>query len=97
MQLIIRGQATHVLSCDAAQKIGDLKSEIAAFEQLQAEDIVLFASGKPVLDDDLASAFENEGLELSVPLLGGKVHGSLARAGKLLFIGSLKQPFIELR
>lgn len=49
---------------------------------MKAEEINLYASGVPVSDEDLASAFENKDIELTVGLPGGKVHGSLARAGK---------------
>ncbi|CAH1373673.1 unnamed protein product, partial [Tenebrio molitor] len=56
---------------------------IAALENLQRTEVSLYASGVPVSDDSLVSAFENTDIELTVGLLGGKVHGSLARAGKV--------------
>lgn len=53
-------------------------------ENVTAQDIVLFAAGAPVLDDSLVAQYETVDLDLNIPLLGGKVHGSLARAGKFL-------------
>jgi small subunit ribosomal protein S30e len=58
------------------------QDRIAALENLQRTEVSLYASGVPVSDDSLVSAFENTDIELTVGLLGGKVHGSLARAGK---------------
>lgn len=58
------------------------QNEIAAFESLKAEEISLYAGGVPVSDEDVVSAFENKDIELTVGLPGGKVHGSLARAGR---------------
>ena len=43
----------------------------------------LFCSGSPLEDEVNVSVLENLTVELTVPLLGGKVHGSLARAGKV--------------
>lgn len=39
-----------------------------------------------MLDSSLASEFEGQDIELNVGLLGGKVHGSLARAGEVLLL-----------
>ena len=43
----------------------------------------LFCSGSPLEDEYTLGALENLTIDLTVPLLGGKVHGSLARAGKV--------------
>ena len=43
----------------------------------------LYANGAPLSDDMLACQLDTDDLELNVGLLGGKVHGSLARAGKV--------------
>nr|CAJ01891.1 ubiquitin/ribosomal protein S30e fusion protein [Georissus sp. APV-2005] len=83
MFLEIRGQSTHQLEVGGTETIKDVLSAIAGLENLSAEDVVLFAEGKPVNFEESVTAFENVAIELSVPLLGGKVHGSLARAGKV--------------
>lgn len=58
------------------------QAQIAGLENLTAGDISLYANGSPVQDDSFVSLFEDTDIELTVGLLGGKVHGSLARAGK---------------
>lgn len=52
-------------------------------ESLKASEVSLYAAGVPVTDELLVSEFENTDIELTVGLLGGKVHGSLARAGNI--------------
>ncbi|CAH1176822.1 unnamed protein product [Phaedon cochleariae] len=83
MQLCIRGQNTHFLECQESETIGQIKGRIASLESLKDSEISLYAAGVPVSEDSLVSSFENVAIELTVGLLGGKVHGSLARAGKV--------------
>ncbi|RZC42553.1 Ribosomal S30 and/or ubiquitin domain containing protein [Asbolus verrucosus] len=83
MQLCLRGLSTHVLECETNETVAEIKDRIAALENLNASEISLYAAGAPVSDDSLVSTFENTNIELTVGLLGGKVHGSLARAGKV--------------
>ncbi|CAH1104775.1 unnamed protein product [Psylliodes chrysocephalus] len=83
MQLCLRGTSTHFLECEGSETIGDIKTRIASLEALQATEISLYSSGVPVTDERLVADFENVDIELTVGLLGGKVHGSLARAGKV--------------
>ncbi|XP_018578213.1 ubiquitin-like protein FUBI [Anoplophora glabripennis] len=83
MQLHFRGQSSHALECVGSETIGQIKDHIASLESLKASEISLYAAGVPVSDDDLVSEFENADIELTVGLPGGKVHGSLARAGKV--------------
>lgn len=45
--------------------------------------MLLYVEGNPVSDSSLAGEFEGRDIDLNVGLLGGKVHGSLARAGKV--------------
>lgn len=62
-----------------------LQTQLAALEGLsfdEVEDIALFAAGAPVSDERCVSDFAAVDLELNVRLRGGKVHGSLARAGQ---------------
>nr|XP_022903767.1 uncharacterized protein LOC111416057 [Onthophagus taurus] len=83
MQLIVRGLSTNVLECQGTETVAELKSKIAALENLTSLDVSLYASGRPISDDTVISAFENIDIELDCGLQGGKVHGSLARAGKV--------------
>merc|ERR1712066_389437 len=52
-------------------------------EGIDCEQLNLFCSGSPLEDEVNLAALENLTIDLTVPLLGGKVHGSLARAGKV--------------
>ncbi|XP_050296607.1 FAU ubiquitin-like and ribosomal protein S30 [Anthonomus grandis grandis] len=83
MQLVFRGLQTHVLDCQESDSIGQIKERIAALEGLHIAEVKLYAAGSPVADDALVSGFEQTDIELTVGLPGGKVHGSLARAGKV--------------
>ena len=46
-------------------------------------DLTLSCEGKILADAETVSSLSSIELDLTVPLLGGKVHGSLARAGKV--------------
>ncbi|KAJ8910081.1 hypothetical protein NQ315_010871 [Exocentrus adspersus] len=83
MQLHFRGQSAHVLECEGSETVGEIKDRIASLESLKPSEISLYASGVPVSDTDVVSQFEDTDIELTVGLPGGKVHGSLARAGKV--------------
>ena len=83
MQLHIRGQSTHVLDVNGDESIGQIKDRIRALAGVDSEDLILSVSGAPVEDCCLVSELSSSDLDLTVPLLGGKVHGSLARAGKV--------------
>lgn len=83
MQLItIRGQDNHVLECTGAESFAELKSKIAVLENLPASELRLFSAGAPLVEG-LVSSLTCATVDVTVALLGGKVHGSLARAGKV--------------
>ncbi|XP_018331398.1 uncharacterized protein LOC108741194 [Agrilus planipennis] len=83
MQLHIRGQSQHILECEGTETFYQIKAKLAALEDLQATEIRLYSQGTPISDDSFVRDFEQADIELNVGLLGGKVHGSLARAGKV--------------
>merc|ERR1712043_127511 len=63
--------------------MGALRAQLSLLEGVDAEQLNLFCSGAP-LEDEVSLAFlENQAVDLTIPLKGGKVHGSLARAGKV--------------
>jgi len=67
-------------------KIGDLKDLIEFRSGVKNEDQLLTFAGRPLLDDVTLSEgdlCESSTIHLGERLLGGKVHGSLARAGKV--------------
>merc|ERR1711908_241814 len=60
-----------------------LRAQLSLLQGVDAEQLNLFCSGAP-LEDEVSLAFlENQAVDLTIPLKGGKVHGSLARAGKV--------------
>ncbi|XP_046474338.1 ubiquitin-like FUBI-ribosomal protein eS30 fusion protein [Neodiprion pinetum] len=83
MQLHIRGQESHVIECHGDETIGHIKAQVAAIEDIDVGSLSLSCGGAPLEDDALVSELTALSLDLTVPLLGGKVHGSLARAGKV--------------
>jgi len=84
MQLFIRGQQQHVIECLEDTNLGVIKGQISQLEGIPVAEILLYANGEPLNDDSLQAAqLSTETLDLNVGLLGGKVHGSLARAGKV--------------
>ena len=51
---------------------------------------------KVSVQDEVSLAFlENQAIDLTIPLKGGKVHGSLARAGKVTFLECKNQSLMS--
>merc|ERR1711911_262551 len=63
--------------------VAQLRAQLSMLEGVDCEQLNLFCSGSPLEDEVNVSALENMTIDLTIPLLGGKVHGSLARAGKV--------------
>lgn len=61
-----------------------LQERVRALAEVGAEDLTLSLCGAPLEDACLVSELSSYELDLTAPLLGGKVHGSLARAGEYL-------------
>merc|ERR1712227_578894 len=74
---------THVLEVAPEANVAQLRAQLSLLEGVDCEQLNLFCSGSPFEDEVNVSVLENLTVELTVPLLGGKVHGSLARAGKV--------------
>merc|ERR1712012_343610 len=83
MQLIVNGSKTHVLEVAPEANVAILRAQLSMLEGVDCEQLNLFCSGSPLEDEVNLAALENLTIDLTVPLLGGKVHGSLARAGKV--------------
>merc|ERR1711902_398828 len=83
MQLIVNGSQTHVLEVSPEANVAQLRAQLSMLEGVDCEQLNLFCSGSPLEDEVNVSALENMTIDLTIPLLGGKVHGSLARAGKV--------------
>ncbi|NXN62549.1 UBIM protein, partial [Rynchops niger] len=86
MQLFIRAQSLHTIEVSGDETVAQIKAQVAALAGVPPEDQVLSFGGTPLDDDTVLGQSplpEFATLELSSRLLGGKVHGSLARAGKV--------------
>merc|ERR1712029_913976 len=79
----IRGNTNYVLEfATGNESLAEVKAEIA--EKEGSEDVLLYVAGKPVDYEMPVSSIGDAHVDVTIPLLGGKVHGSLARAGKVL-------------
>ncbi|XP_072737137.1 ubiquitin-like FUBI-ribosomal protein eS30 fusion protein [Ciconia boyciana] len=86
MQLFIRAQSLHTIEVSGTETVAQIKAQVAALAGVPPEDQVLLFAGTPLDDDTVLGQSrlpEFATLEVSTRLLGGKVHGSLARAGKV--------------
>uniref|UniRef100_A0A1B6MGT7 Uncharacterized protein n=1 Tax=Graphocephala atropunctata TaxID=36148 RepID=A0A1B6MGT7_9HEMI len=84
MQLQIRGQNHHVIECEGNESIATIKDRVAELEKLPKALLCLYNCGTPLTDDSCVAQLEGDySIDVTIPLLGGKVHGSLARAGKV--------------
>merc|ERR1712039_1040373 len=86
MQIFISGAKTDVYDVSPSIRVGDLKELIAFRSGVACENQVLTFAGRPLTDDLTLSEGELQEAStvyLGERLLGGKVHGSLARAGKV--------------
>lgn len=60
-----------------------LQNFVAEAENVEASELVLYAKGHVLDQDSLAVLQDGSKVDVCLRLLGGKVHGSLARAGKV--------------
>ncbi len=85
MQIFVNCKATQVVDVAAEATVAELAQLVAAREGVAAEALYLVCQGRVLSEGTLA---ENgvaalASVDASVRMLGGKVHGSLARAGKV--------------
>ena len=86
MQIFIQGNQTDVYDVSPSTTIGDLKELIAFRSGVPCTNQVLTYAGRPLIDEHTLTegdVHEAATVFLGERLLGGKVHGSLARAGKV--------------
>ena len=83
MQLFIQGAETHCVTVDPTTTLLQLKETLS--HQIPVEEQVITHAGNLLTDNAVLSecVADNSTLCLTGRLLGGKVHGSLARAGKV--------------
>ncbi|XP_049636102.1 FAU ubiquitin-like and ribosomal protein S30 [Suncus etruscus] len=86
MQLFVRAQELHTLEVTGEETVAQIKDHVALLEGIAPEDQVLLLAGTPLEDEAILGQCGVEALttlEVAGRMLGGKVHGSLARAGKV--------------
>ncbi|XP_052618374.1 FAU ubiquitin-like and ribosomal protein S30 [Peromyscus californicus insignis] len=86
MQLFVRAQELHTLEVSGQETVAQIKAHVASLEGIAPEDQVLLLAGSPLEDEATLGQCGVEALttlEVAGRMLGGKVHGSLARAGKV--------------
>nr|BAE40285.1 unnamed protein product [Mus musculus] len=86
MQLFVRAQELHTLEVTGQETVAQIKDHVASLEGIATEDQVVLLAGSPLEDEATLGQCGVEALttlEVAGRMLGGKVHGSLARAGKV--------------
>ncbi|XP_008157329.1 FAU ubiquitin-like and ribosomal protein S30 [Eptesicus fuscus] len=86
MQLFVRAQELHTLEVTGGETVSQIKAHVASLEGIAPEDQVVLLAGTPLEDEATLGQCGVEALttlEVAARMLGGKVHGSLARAGKV--------------
>ncbi|XP_014095978.1 ubiquitin-like FUBI-ribosomal protein eS30 fusion protein [Bactrocera oleae] len=84
MQLFVRGFDTvEPVEVLPTATIAEVKAQIAQAHGLNTEEITLNCEGNALCNDAAVTSLASFELDITVPMLGGKVHGSLARAGKV--------------
>ncbi|XP_037694752.1 ubiquitin-like protein fubi and ribosomal protein S30 [Choloepus didactylus] len=86
MQLFVRAQELHTLEVTGEETVAQIKAHVASREGIAPEDQVVLLAGTPLEDEATLGQCGVEALttlEVAGRMLGGKVHGSLARAGKV--------------
>ncbi|XP_055064390.1 FAU ubiquitin like and ribosomal protein S30 fusion b [Misgurnus anguillicaudatus] len=86
MQLFLRAQTLHTIQLNGSDTVAHIKAQLESLEGLSCDDQIISFCGIPLEDEAFIcqTGVEEFGtLDVSSRLLGGKVHGSLARAGKV--------------
>ncbi|EFB23144.1 hypothetical protein PANDA_022157, partial [Ailuropoda melanoleuca] len=86
MQLFVRAQELHTLEVTVQETVAQIKAHVALLEGIAPEDQVMLLAGTPLEDEATLGQCGVEALttlEVAGRMLGGKVHGSLAHAGKV--------------
>uniref|UniRef100_A0A8B9YU21 Ubiquitin-like protein FUBI n=1 Tax=Bos mutus grunniens TaxID=30521 RepID=A0A8B9YU21_BOSMU len=81
----VRAQELRTLEVTGQETVAQIKAHVASLE-IAPEDQVLLLAGTPLEDEATLGQCGVEALstlEVAGRMLGGKVHGSLARAGKV--------------
>jgi len=83
MQILLRSQNTHLVEIAPEDNVQALRAKVAEMEGMEASSISLICAGSILEDNISVSLLDSMPVDVNVTLKGGKVHGSLARAGKV--------------
>ncbi|EDV42451.1 uncharacterized protein Dana_GF17995 [Drosophila ananassae] len=84
MQLFVRGLETiQALEVSQDATIAGVKNQFAELHGFNSEEFSLACEGTTLANETPVTALSSFELDINIPMLGGKVHGSLARAGKV--------------
>ena len=84
MQLFVRGlENLETLEVQQNDTIAAVKAQLAQLHGFNVEEFALNCEGAALCNDTPVNALSSFELDITIPMLGGKVHGSLARAGKV--------------
>lgn len=84
MQLFVTCSETHVVHVQPGDDVSSLKKLVQLKENVPADEQLAFLNGAPLEDSQLLSSLDDgQTVHINLGLKGGKVHGSLARAGKV--------------
>ncbi|KNC82467.1 hypothetical protein SARC_05259 [Sphaeroforma arctica JP610] len=84
MQLFVRAQSTHLVDVNSTTTVADVKEVIFRSEGIACVDQVVCQAGVPLEDSFVLGNCQNlASVDVSARVVGGKVHGSLSRAGKV--------------
>uniref|UniRef100_A0A452SVG4 Ubiquitin-like domain-containing protein n=1 Tax=Ursus americanus TaxID=9643 RepID=A0A452SVG4_URSAM len=86
MQFSIGAQELHTHKVTGQETVAQIKAHIASPEGTAPQDQVVFPAAMPLEDEATVGQCDGEALttlEVTGLTLRGKVHGSLARAGKV--------------
>merc|ERR1712018_260334 len=87
MEIFLQGEETQLYDVSPSITLGDFKELVSFRSGVACENQVLSYAGHPLINDEStlteSCLTENATIILGCRLLGGKVHGSLARAGKV--------------
>ncbi|CAI2726825.1 unnamed protein product [Schistosoma spindalis] len=84
MKVLVKSFDTRVIDTNDCPTAADLKILLANKDNLPLDNLQLYNCGSLISDSQpLVSLSSDASIDVVVPALGGKVHGSLARAGKV--------------
>uniref|UniRef100_T1H780 Uncharacterized protein n=1 Tax=Megaselia scalaris TaxID=36166 RepID=T1H780_MEGSC len=83
MQIFVRGfDALEALEVNNNTSVAEIK-RLVPTQEFNCEELTLYCQSAQLADDLFVECLPSAELDCEVGLLGGKVHGSLARAGKV--------------